>query len=547
MAPGGVLSPEPLASAPAPANTEAGSTNRDPATEKAGVYSVFSPATRTYLTYHLGLIMLISTLTSTIYSPLIPMLGTSFSVSIQAINTTVTVYAICQAISPALFSSLADAFGRRPVLLAIIALYACASLGLALNRGSFAALLALRALQSVGGSATVPIAYGVVADVADVPLRGAMLGPMLATCNAICAAGPVVGGALALGTGGYAWVFIALLIVALALLVSVGLALPETGRNVVDDGSRPARGVWRTWWSFISPRERARREDVGHVAQEAPEINGVSSWHPMDALVPLRIILYPDAAAVLWMVASSYSVYYTFQAAVPVIFAEIYGYNELEIGLALLPVFAGLTIGGIVAGKLIDRNYARVARRCDANLDREKREDGGEFPLEMARYRRCMPFILLEVALIAGYGWAVQYHVHPSVPLVLHFFICGTSTILTHTSNALLVDIFPGMSSTAYASGQVVRCGLSAASVAVLQPIIDAVGRGWYFTIFALFVGVTGVVSVIISRLKGMQWRRKRQMVACTRKPVGQQLLSESGQEPPAGTPSESNHMAPKT
>lgn len=54
--------------------------------EAEEVYSVFSPSTRTFLTYHLGFVMLVSTLTSTIYSPLIPLLATQFSVSIQAIK-----------------------------------------------------------------------------------------------------------------------------------------------------------------------------------------------------------------------------------------------------------------------------------------------------------------------------------------------------------------------------------------------------------------------------------------------------------------------------
>lgn len=68
-------------------------------------------------------------------------------------------------------------------------------------------------------------------------------------------------------------------------------------------------------------------------------------WYPLRVLSSLRIIFYPDVAAVLWTVYTSYSVYYTFQVAVPVIFAEIYGYNELEIGLALPPLFFGFTLG----------------------------------------------------------------------------------------------------------------------------------------------------------------------------------------------------------
>ena len=48
------------------------------------------------------------------------MLITYFSVSVPAINLTVTVYAICQGITPSFFASLVDAYGRRPVLLGLI-------------------------------------------------------------------------------------------------------------------------------------------------------------------------------------------------------------------------------------------------------------------------------------------------------------------------------------------------------------------------------------------------------------------------------------------
>ncbi|KAI4690331.1 hypothetical protein J4E81_007484 [Alternaria sp. BMP 2799] len=70
-------------------------TNQPTPSNAAEPYSAFPQSTRTYLTYILGIIQLISTLTTTIYFPLIPTLSTHFSVSIQAINLTVTVYAIC--------------------------------------------------------------------------------------------------------------------------------------------------------------------------------------------------------------------------------------------------------------------------------------------------------------------------------------------------------------------------------------------------------------------------------------------------------------------
>ncbi|OPB46583.1 hypothetical protein A0O28_0067050 [Trichoderma guizhouense] len=469
-------------------------------------YSVFSKALRTYLTYFLGFTMILSTLTATIYFPLIPILSTQLRVSIQAINLTVTVYAITQALSPAFFASLADSFGRRPVELCLVTIYAVPSLGLALNSTSYPALLALRALQSIGGSSITSISYGIVADVAPPAERGSMLGPMLSTCNGISAVGPVIGGAVALSTGGVKWVFFALFVVAALCVVLVGFTLPETARTIVGNGSVPAVGIWRTWWSVLR-KKRPQRED-GH--DESHPSNEKRPWRVTNTFAAFRIILYRDAVAVLWMVASSYSVYYTFQVAIPVISDKIYEYNDLEIGLVLLPGLAGMTIGGIIAGKLVDRNYAITARNHNVDPQEKNARLQIDFPIEAARYRNCFVFILFEVLLVIGYGWAVYFRVHPAVPIILQFFICGTSTLLSHTASTLLVDIFPEMSSTAYASGQIMRCGLSAASAAVIQPLINAVGYGWYFSMFSLFIGTTGAGSVFISRLKGMKWRQKR-------------------------------------
>ncbi|KAH0538160.1 hypothetical protein FGG08_005218 [Glutinoglossum americanum] len=78
----------------------------------------------------------------------------------------------------------------------------------------------------------------------------------------------------------------------------------------------------------------------------------------------------------------------TFQTAIPVIFKEIHGYNELEIGLAFLPGLAGMTIGGIVAGKLVDGNYAKTAQKYNVDVDRKKGDSLKDFLIEAARYRK---------------------------------------------------------------------------------------------------------------------------------------------------------------
>lgn len=168
------------------------------------------------------------------------------------------------------------------------------------------------------------------------------------------------------------------------------------------------------------------------VESQAAEQRERPRWKPLSVLASLRIILHPDAAVVLWMVASSYCVYYTFQVAIPTIFDKIYAYNSLFLGLDFLPGLAGMTIGGIIAGKLVDHNYARTAsaHTSDSNLEGKAPGSGtqlGNFPIETARYRQCEPFLLAQMLLITGYGWAVHFGVHPAVPLILQFLCCVLS------------------------------------------------------------------------------------------------------------------------
>ncbi|KAK7550751.1 hypothetical protein JOL62DRAFT_437233 [Phyllosticta paracitricarpa] len=80
----------------------------------------------------------------------------------------------------------------------------------------------------------------------------------------------------------------------------------------------------------------------------------------------------------------------------------------------------------------------------------------------------------------------------------------GTSFYTTY--NALVVDVFPASpsSAAAAAAASVVRCAMAAAAVAVLQPLVEVAGRGWYFTVLGIWSGVCGGVGVWVMRRKGM-------------------------------------------
>ncbi|KAK8123810.1 hypothetical protein PG999_003728 [Apiospora kogelbergensis] len=172
-----------------------------PQEDERSAYTAFSLTYRWYLTLLLGYLCLASSLTANIYFPLISLLAEQYHTSIHGINLTITIYVAVQGIAPSIFSPLSDTLGRRPVYIASFALYAAACLGLAFSHDSYATLMVLRALQSMGGSATLSLAYAVVADYAVHSERGKFLGPMMVATNIGPSIGPPIGGGAILATG----------------------------------------------------------------------------------------------------------------------------------------------------------------------------------------------------------------------------------------------------------------------------------------------------------------------------------------------------------
>jgi MFS family permease len=117
---------------------------------------------------------------------------------------------------------------------------------------------------------------------------------------------------------------------------------------------------------------------------------------------------------------------------------------------------------------------------------------------------------LISTATLIGYGWAVEKNSHVSILLVLQFVQGFWGTCFYTIYNTLLVDVFPESPSTAAAAASITRCAMAAAGVAVLQPLLNALGRGWYFTILGIWSGLFGALAVWFIRRIGMAWRTER-------------------------------------
>lgn len=485
-------------------------------------YTLFTTIQKRTLIIVLVLTMLASPLTATIYLPLLPSLAQHFRTSIQAINLTITIYIIFQAISPLLLATASDWHGRRPIYLATYALYTSANLGLALNKRSYVSLLILRALQSLGASAVLAVAFGVVSDVWPPAERGSVLGPIQGAANLAVCVGPVLGGWIVSASGGFPWVFWALTIFGISVWLVVGVALPETARNIVGNGSRKRKGLERSWWELIKQQRKKRKEGVLVTPQKVSEKPGCRTgtqetqtrgWKRFTMLTPLaaiRIIFWKDTALVLWMAASPYAVWYCVQASIPPIYKSVYHFTELQVGLAYLTGGAGTVLGGYANGKFMDWNYRITARKIGHTIDKVSGDDLRCFPIERTRARGGFYLLAIYICVLVGYGWSIVAQTSAAVPLVLQFVLAALCTYFQQTFNALLVDIYPESPSTAAASSNITRCALSAVAVAILQPLAESIGRGWLFTCLAILSGGGGLLNLWAMTRYGMHWRQQR-------------------------------------
>jgi MFS family permease len=142
-----------------------------------------------------------------VLSPALPALGRDFSVASPDLAWVFTLYLLVTVISIAIASALADRYGRRPIYLACLALFAVGSI-VAIAAPSYAIFLFARAIQALGAGGIFPVATATIGDVVPRSQRGAALGVVAATWGLAAVIGPLVGGAIAHFVS-WRWIFIA--------------------------------------------------------------------------------------------------------------------------------------------------------------------------------------------------------------------------------------------------------------------------------------------------------------------------------------------------
>jgi hypothetical protein len=151
-------------------------------------------------------------------------------------------------------------------------------------------------------------------------------------------------------------------------------------------------------------------ESISAPRQPASKKYGLSNL-----LACFRIIFYQDAFLTLWIHGSFYTVAYSFVAAAPDIWKDVYHWNELQVGLSYLPRGVSIITGSYFTGKLMDYNYRAIARQTGWTINEVSGDDLLKFPIESARTRHSYIMRTMSIATMLGYGWSVHSHAHPAI------------------------------------------------------------------------------------------------------------------------------------
>ncbi|RBA10039.1 hypothetical protein FPRO05_05975 [Fusarium proliferatum] len=431
-------------------------------------YSSFSLWQKRLIVLAAASTALFSPMTAQIYFPALPAIANDLGVTTSQINLTVTTYMIFQGITPMFIGSLADSGGRRPAYLVCFTIYIAANIGLALAP-SYGALLGLRCLQSAGSASTVALCFAVVADVVTSAERGQYIGLTAVPSVLGPSLGPIIGGVLAEFLG-WRSIFWFLAIFAGVAIVLLALFYPETCREIVGDGSIKAPLVYRSVWQILVSRRKRSESEKNGLSRQGSRASTVKKFKFKfpNVLDSILMLFEKETGFLLGFSSICFAGFYCIATAMPTLFKEIYGYNELEIGLTFLPMAAGSVIAAFIVGAFTNRNFKRHCEKQGIPYERSKQQDLSGFPIERARLEIGFPLLMLAAATLVCWGWAVHTRAHIAVP----------------------------KAGTASAANNLTRCLIGAGASAAIVPMIDAMGTGWAFTLVGgLYVLVATALS----------------------------------------------------
>ncbi|MGW1883287.1 MFS transporter [Streptomyces sp. NPDC001970] len=212
----------------------------DPATRTPATGTEASPRTATArrgrVVAALMLGMALAALDGTIVSTAVPQIVGDLG-GFSVFSWLFSGYLLAVTVTLPVYGKLSDTFGRKPVLIAGIALFLVGSL-LCAGAWNMASLIAFRVVQGLGGGALQGTIQTIAADLYPLDERPKIVAKLSTVWAVSAVAGPAVGGLLA-AYADWRWIFLINLPVGAVALWLAARHLTEPARKAREQGPRP--------------------------------------------------------------------------------------------------------------------------------------------------------------------------------------------------------------------------------------------------------------------------------------------------------------------
>jgi len=376
-----------------------------------------------------------------LFTPSIPQIAKDLDSTGAVVNIAVSITLLASSLGALIVASYSTFYGRRPVYLYALPVFAIGSGGVAAAQ-STPALFFWRFFQSMGASLGPVIGAAVIGDIFKLEERGRAMGISFATGLIGSTIGPFVGGYI---THYYSWRVVH------GILSLVGLIGFTTFYFLFPETSQPgARGIEKM--------------------NEAKGTGSSTSFIFINPLEPLWLLRSPSILLTGIIVSGSQMVIYVLMVSLPYTIGLRYHItNEAIVGACFLPVGIGGIIGSAIVGRVSDHTVIKWRRK----------RKGVWYPEDRLR-AAVIPFAVLLPLSVLGFGLVnrlVDGNVGIMLSLVCLFFSGGGVNMTFAACTTYLVDVMQSRrSSEVLAAINLMYSLLAAMTVAVSLPMIDAYG-----------------------------------------------------------------------
>ncbi len=309
-------------------------------------------------------------LDTAIVGPAIPVLRETFAVDNRMVGLVMSVFVLFSLCSTALMANLSDRYGRRPIYLFSVSVFALGSLLIALSP-SFWMVILSRAIQGIGAGGITPTASAVVGDVFKPEQRGKMLGLIGATYGLAFVLGPPLASGLML-VASWHWIFLINLPIA-AVILYMGARLLPVARVEVQQAPLDHNGIAITFTLLT-----ALVLGITRVLDPLLDpLLGVTLWPwlllAVLLLLALLVVVEARATAPLipmflfkqrqlattYLLASGAGFGMGSVIFLTSIATHAYGVTAQHAGFVLLPLVLCSMVGSMGSGRLLNRTGAR--------------------------------------------------------------------------------------------------------------------------------------------------------------------------------------------